>query len=108
MGGGHGRRPVGRELRRAAAFAEVAVLATLWSGGAGSRRRAWSRRSTSWGAHTWSTPASPAAHPDMFIGGNDAGAKQTVTKICAGFGWATVVDLGGIEAARLLEPMCIV
>lgn len=45
--------------------------------------------------------------PDMFIGGNDADAKKTVNDICVSFGWPPVVDLGGIEASRLLEPMCI-
>jgi predicted dinucleotide-binding enzyme len=44
--------------------------------------------------------------PDMFIGGNDADAKIMVTEILTSFGWNTT-DLGGIEAARLLEPLCI-
>ncbi len=45
--------------------------------------------------------------PDMFIAGNDAGAKQKVTEILTEFRWNTL-DLGGIEGARLLEPMCLV
>jgi predicted dinucleotide-binding enzyme len=45
--------------------------------------------------------------PDMFIGGNDADAKKTVDDICQSFGWPPVIDLGGIETSRLLEPMCI-
>lgn len=44
--------------------------------------------------------------PDMFICGNDASAKQTVAGFCKSFGWG-VVDTGGIEGARLLEPLCI-
>ncbi len=44
--------------------------------------------------------------PDMFIGGNDAAAKTKVTEILTAFGWNTT-DLGGIETARLLEPLCI-
>ncbi|HEY1991844.1 MAG TPA: NAD(P)-binding domain-containing protein [Gammaproteobacteria bacterium] len=44
--------------------------------------------------------------PDMFICGEDASAKQVVAGICKNFGWG-VVDAGGIEAARLLEPLCI-
>lgn len=44
--------------------------------------------------------------PTMFIGGNDDGAKQTVTQILRDFGW-DVADLGGIEASRYLEPMCM-
>jgi len=42
----------------------------------------------------------------MFIGGNDADAKATVTEILTQFKW-NIVDLGGIEASRLLEPLCI-
>jgi len=51
-------------------------------------------------------PSFPGGPPDMFICGNDAAAKQVVTGICRNFGWGTV-DAGGIEGARLLEPMCI-
>ena len=45
--------------------------------------------------------------PTMFIAGNDAGAKETVTGLLKQFGWETS-DLGGIEAARLLEPFAMV
>ncbi len=44
--------------------------------------------------------------PDMFIAGNDDSAKKTVTEFLKQFGWS-VIDIGGIEGARLLEPMCI-
>lgn len=44
--------------------------------------------------------------PTMFIGGDDDAAKQTVTEILRDFGW-DVADLGGIEASRYLEPMCM-
>ena len=44
--------------------------------------------------------------PTMFIGGNDADAKKVVAQVCDAFGWG-VVDLGGIDAARYLEPMCM-
>src|SRR6266702_2039107 len=40
----------------------------------------------------------------LFIVGNDAAAKQTVTGICKDFGWL-VFDIGGIEGSRLLEPL---
>ena len=49
-------------------------------------------------------PKLPGGPPDMFIAGNDAAAKQTVTGICKEFGW-TVFDIGGIEGSRLLEPL---
>lgn len=51
-------------------------------------------------------PDLPGGPPDMFLGGNDLDAKKIVTQICKHFGWG-VVDLGGIEAARYLEPMCM-
>ncbi len=50
-------------------------------------------------------PKLPGGPPTMMIGGNDDGAKKTVTEILTDFGWETV-DLGGIDAARVLEPMC--
>jgi len=45
--------------------------------------------------------------PDMFIAGNDDEAKKTVTGFLKQFGWPAI-DIGGIEGARLLEPMCII
>lgn len=42
--------------------------------------------------------------PDMFIAGNDAEAKKAVSGILDDFGWG-VIDLGGIEESRLLEPL---
>lgn len=42
--------------------------------------------------------------PDMFIAGNDAEAKKTVTEILEAFGWP-VIDVGGIEESRLIEPL---
>ena len=32
---------------------------------------------------------------------------DTITEVCNSFGWPEVIDLGGIEGARLLEPLCI-
>ena len=49
-------------------------------------------------------PQFPGGPPDMFIAGNDPGAKQTVAELLKTFGWG-VIDLGGIEAARYLEPL---
>ncbi|MGE5626441.1 MAG: NADPH-dependent F420 reductase [Bacillota bacterium] len=51
-------------------------------------------------------PQFKSGPPDMFICGDDASAKQVVTGFCTDFGWG-VVDVGGIEGARLLEPLCI-
>jgi 8-hydroxy-5-deazaflavin:NADPH oxidoreductase len=44
--------------------------------------------------------------PDMFLCGNDEDAKKIVTQICQHWGWG-VVDIGGIDASRYLEPMCL-
>ncbi len=52
-------------------------------------------------------PDFPYGPPDMFICGEDAGAKKLVTGILRDFGWG-VVDMGGIKAARLLEPLAMV
>ena len=51
-------------------------------------------------------PQFPDGPPTMFICGNDAGAKKTVTGLLEGFGWS-VVDMGGIEGSRLLEPLAL-
>ncbi|MFN8177501.1 MAG: NAD(P)-binding domain-containing protein [bacterium] len=52
-------------------------------------------------------PSFPGGPPDMPICGNDAKAKETATKICRDFGW-NVIDLGGIESSRYLEPLAMV
>lgn len=44
--------------------------------------------------------------PTMFICGNDEHAKTTVSEILAQFGWETA-DMGKAEAARAIEPLCI-
>lgn len=45
--------------------------------------------------------------PDMFIAGNDANAKRTVTEIASKWGWP-VHDIGGIEQAALLEALAMI
>ncbi len=44
--------------------------------------------------------------PTMLICGNDDSAKKRVTEIMTSFGWETE-DLGKVEAARAIEPVCI-
>jgi len=44
--------------------------------------------------------------PTMFICGDDASAKATAGEILDQFGW-DVADMGGVEAARAIEPLCI-
>jgi predicted dinucleotide-binding enzyme len=53
-------------------------------------------------------PDFPGGPPTMFICGNDDEAKKIVVdNILTKFGWETI-DIGGIEAARLLEPLALV
>ena len=52
-------------------------------------------------------PDFPGGPPDMFICGDDEGAKGTVTTILEEFGWGTV-DIGGIAGSGYLEAMCLV
>jgi 8-hydroxy-5-deazaflavin:NADPH oxidoreductase len=52
-------------------------------------------------------PEVPDGPATMFVAGEDEGAKRTVTGILGDFGWSDVVDLGGIEAARELESLCV-
>jgi predicted dinucleotide-binding enzyme len=51
-------------------------------------------------------PDLPGGPPTMFLAGNDAGAKATVTHLLEETGW-DVADLGGIEASRWLEALCM-
>jgi 8-hydroxy-5-deazaflavin:NADPH oxidoreductase len=44
--------------------------------------------------------------PSMFICGNDEPAKKVVTGILTSFDWETE-DMGKVEAARAIEPLCI-
>lgn len=44
--------------------------------------------------------------PTMFICGNDAEAKAIAQKVLTRFGWETE-DMGTIEAARAIEPLCM-
>ena len=44
--------------------------------------------------------------PTMFICSQDDGAKRVVSGVCEQFGWE-VADLGRAEAARAIEPLCM-
>jgi 8-hydroxy-5-deazaflavin:NADPH oxidoreductase len=58
------------------------------------------------GSHLMYKPDFGGVKPSMFICGNDAAAKQTVTGILEAFGWETE-DMGSVAAARAIEPLCI-
>ena len=46
----------------------------------------------------------PGAH-DLFVAGNDAGAKAAVSDIARAFGWQQITDLGDIVGARASEAL---
>jgi len=148
----NGAKASAGSFAEAAAFGEILVLATLWSGTESALRMADPKSSAGkvvidvtnpldfsqgaprlalgctdsggeqvqrWlpaarvvkafntvGAHHMIHPDFPGGPPDMFYCGNDEAAKKAVAEICTAFGWDTI-DVGGIEGARLLEPMCI-
>jgi predicted dinucleotide-binding enzyme len=51
-------------------------------------------------------PQFKGGKPTMFICGNDDAAKKTVAAILDQFGWETA-DMGKAEAARAIEPLCM-
>jgi len=51
-------------------------------------------------------PQYSAGKPTMFICGNNDKAKAAVRGICDQFGWE-VADMGKVEAARAIEPLCM-
>jgi predicted dinucleotide-binding enzyme len=58
------------------------------------------------GAPCMVNPQFKGGKPSMFICGNDEAAKKTVTTVLDQFGWETE-DMGSVEAARGIEPLCI-
>lgn len=51
-------------------------------------------------------PTFAGGKPSMFIAGNNDDAKKKVAEILDQFGWE-VEDMGKAEAARAIEPLCI-
>ena len=58
------------------------------------------------GASSMVSPKFEGGRPTMFICGDDEAAKNAVSAILDTFGWETA-DMGGAEAARALEPLCM-
>jgi len=58
------------------------------------------------GAASMVNPSFTGGKPTMFICGNDETAKKSVGGILQAFGWETA-DMGGAEAARAIEPLCM-
>ena len=59
------------------------------------------------GSPLFSDPRFGEDRPTMLIAGDDDDAKATVGKVLESFGWPPPVDVGGIEASRELESLCI-
>ena len=51
-------------------------------------------------------PKLPGGPPTMFLCGNDDGARKQVRGLVEQLGWG-VEDMGGAEAARAIEPLCM-
>jgi hypothetical protein len=51
-------------------------------------------------------PQYKSGRPTMFICGNDESAKAVTAQILEQFGWETA-DMGKVEAARAIEPLCM-
>jgi predicted dinucleotide-binding enzyme len=58
------------------------------------------------GASRMVDPRFEEGKPTMFICGNNDAAKKTVSGIVAELGWE-VADMGSAEAARAIEPLCM-
>ena len=58
------------------------------------------------GAAQMVNPVFAGGRPTMFICGGDEPSKARVNAILDQFGWDTE-DMGAIEAARAIEPLCM-
>ncbi len=58
------------------------------------------------GAAQMVDPHFSGGKPTMFICGDDEPAKRAVTGLLDQFGWETA-DMGPVEAARAIEPLCM-
>ena len=52
-------------------------------------------------------PSLVPGDPDMFVCGNNNEAKEQVSALLKEFGWNNIIDLGGIDSARVLEPFVL-
>ncbi len=52
-------------------------------------------------------PSYKSGTPTMFLCGNNKSAILHTADLLTELGWKDIVDLGGIEKSRLLEPLCL-
>lgn len=53
-------------------------------------------------------PGLVSGEQDLFLSGNDEGAKEAVRDLARGFGWSSFVDLGDIKGARAQELFVLI
>jgi predicted dinucleotide-binding enzyme len=54
-------------------------------------------------AYLMVAPALAGGDHSVFVSGNDAGAKTSVSELLRRFGWRDIIDLGDITTARGTE-----
>lgn len=52
-------------------------------------------------------PSLVPGEPDMFVCGDQEKAKEAVVQLLKDFGWKSIIDLGGIEQCRAVEPFVL-
>jgi len=52
-------------------------------------------------------PQFPDGKPELFICGNDEGAKKKVGEVASALGWPPAIDMGGIDSAKYLEALAM-
>lgn len=52
-------------------------------------------------------PKYDEGEPIMFVAGNNDSAKNQVREVLVDLGWKDILNIGGIEKSRLLEPLCL-
>ena len=83
-----GRNPLGEQIQRAFPDARVVKALNTMIG------------------DVMTAPKSVAdGNHSVFVSGDDSEAKRVISELLAAFGWADVIDLGGIQTARATEMM---
>jgi predicted dinucleotide-binding enzyme len=59
------------------------------------------------GAHIMVSPKREEGIPDLFIAGNDDGAKKQFSDLIKNWGWGSVIDMGDISQAYWLETFAM-
>ncbi len=60
------------------------------------------------GASLMCRPHRDEGDPDLFIAGNDAGAKELTSTFARQWGWKSIIDMGNISEAYWLEALAMV